>query len=82
MIQSEDNLKKILLERKKHVVAILCEDPADLEKLVETRKDLLPEDLVVYCPFAPYDDPYKTIEDFYDKLEEGWTGETWYCAPK
>ena len=80
-IQSEDDLKKTLLERRNDVVSILCDDPSDLQRLAEKLKDLLSEDptqIVVYCPFAPFDHPYNIIDDFFDKVEEGWTGKAFY----
>ena len=79
MIQSENGLKETLLERSNDVVSILCDDPSDLQRLEEKLKDLLSEDqtqIVVYCPFAPLDHPYNIIDDFFDKVEEGWTGRT------
>ena len=77
--QSENGLKETLLERSNDVVSILCDDPSDLQRLEEKLKDLLSEDqtqIVVYCPFAPFDHPYNIIDDFFDKVEEGWTGRT------
>ena len=78
-IQSEDDLKETLLERGNNVVSILCDDPSDLQRLDEKLRDLLSEDqtqILVYCPFAPFDHPYNIIDDFFDKVEEGWTGRT------
>ena len=78
-IQSEDDLRQTILERSNDVVSILCDDPSDLKFLDERLNDLLSKDqtqLVVYCPFAPFDHPYNIIDDFFDKLEEGWTGKT------
>ena len=78
-IQSAYDLKDTLLKRSNDVVSILCDDPSDLQRLEEKLKDLLSEDqtqIVVYCPFAPFDHPYNIIDDFFDKVEEGWTGRT------
>ena len=79
MIHSEDALKDTLLKRNNDVVSILCDDPLDLQRIEAKLKDLLSEDqtqLVVYCPFAPFDHPYNIIDNFFDNVEAGWTGET------
>ena len=79
VIQSQEDIKETLLKRSIGVVSILCDDPSDLQRLEEKLKDLLSEDqtqIVVYCPFAPFDHPYNIIDDFFDKVEEGWTGRT------
>ena len=79
VIQSQEDLKETLLQRSNDVVSILCDDPSDLQVFEEKLRDLLSEDqtqIVVYCPFAPFDHPYNIIDDFFDKVEEGWTGRT------
>ena len=68
MIQSEEDLKKTLLERSDSVVTLICDVPSDLKALDQKLRGLL-IGFVLYCPFDPYNDSYEVIDNFFDQVE-------------
>ena len=68
MIQSEEDLKKTLLERSDSVVTLICDVPSDLGSL-DKKLSHLQIDFVLYCPFDPYNHPYDVIDHFFDQVE-------------
>ena len=37
-------------------------------------------EMVVYCPFAPFNHTYEIIEEFFEEVEDGWTGNSPFCV--
>ena len=73
-IQSEEDLKKAILERSDCVVTIICDDPRDLLAL-DQKLSRLQIEFVLYCPFDPYNHPYDIIDNFFELVESERRGE-------
>ena len=83
VICSEADLRAALVQRNQDVVSILSDNPSDLKILEDMLKGPLSEDnteMVVYCPFAPFNHTYEIIEEFFEQVEDGWTGNSPFCV--
>ena len=83
VICSEADLRAALVQRNQDVVSILSDNPSDLKILEDMLKGPLSEDnteMVVYCPFAPFNHTYEIIEEFFEEVEDGWTGNSPFCV--
>ena len=83
VICSEADLRAALIQRNQDVVSILSDNPSDLKILEDMLKGPLSEDnteMIVYCPFAPFNHTYEIIEEFFEEVEDGWTGNSPFCV--
>ena len=67
-ISSEEELKRVLEERKNSVVTFLCDETSDLEVLGALLERLqIP--FVLYCPYDPLNHSYDVIDEFFEKVQ-------------
>ena len=71
-IYFENELKQTIEKRKDSVVAILCDEPSDLEKIESKLTSLQ----ITFTLYDPYNHDYDVIIQFLDQVESKRKGKT------